>query len=59
VLNFYIIWKKKGRSVILDNGESYCGLLQFMAERLAAGVFFDGEMTDSLVRADSLWMRGH
>lgn len=26
-----------------------------MAERLAAGVFFEGEMTDSLIRADSLW----
>ena len=26
-----------------------------MTERLAAGVFFDGEMTDSLVHADSLW----
>lgn len=26
-----------------------------MTGRLAAGVFFDGEMTDSLARADSLW----
>jgi hypothetical protein len=26
-----------------------------MAERLAAGMFFEGAMTDSLVRADSLW----
>ncbi len=30
-----------------------------MTERLAAGVFFDGEMTDSLVRADSLWRISH
>jgi hypothetical protein len=28
-----------------------------MIERLAAGVFFDGEITDSLVQADSLWRR--
>jgi len=28
-----------------------------MTERLAAGVFFDGEMTDSLAWADSLWRR--
>ncbi len=28
-----------------------------MTERLAAGVFFEGEMTDSLARADSLWRR--
>jgi len=32
--------------------------LVLMAERLAAGVFFAGEMTDSLIRADSVWVSG-
>ena len=30
-----------------------------MSERLAAGVLFTGEMTDSLIRADSLWVISH